>query len=553
MSAQQNASSLAKKLRNKKKRDKRKIRKLNSSLSKLPPRARTQNLRVLKPTMQQARSKSFRSGGSSNMPSLPSYQGDLKLMMSTSKDPYCMSLVYPKGFMTRVPDSYPRCTALVRSIQVFDLSVDFYNSTDTGRFAAAFQPIVGDLSMLNHGQNIIVDGIGAGWPGDVPNFILNAVGNANPLIDQFFDLLTQGELGSFSLGQSAAPDNTLFGPLPSVFGAPGTGIDYVYSELNPTTSSFTGLEPGVYVIAVSLVYNPAIAPGQITTYTITPPVAANLIDYYDKTTPAAAPVAQASFLVWNVMATTDSFNIINNSLQLGNVDNGIVIARTYSGAVDATLDAGLVDMIRPVAMSVLATSLMTEITAGGSIATVLMPGDCIDKNFLINSASGSQQAFTNWEALAKAPQSYNGKFADGTYCWWSPSSDGDKQFYSVKDMNDRDYPTIFVAGQVNYPQATIGTPLVAIRLEVVRVFEIQTTSLFLESECQYSSQAVFDYENGCLKDVPHCSANSDHLGWIRRLRDKIMSAAGTVSNFYSKNKAIIDPLASFAGSALLAL
>jgi len=470
-------------------------------------------------------------------------------LRSDTSDPYCMCLISPKTTMCRIPDSFTKCSALVRSVQSFDITANFDGSQNAGRYSATFQPIIGDVSELSHWQNLIVGN--EAWPADftLETNWTNTISGQDPALDQFFPNLVLPSLGQVMLAGSGGTG--IYGPNPATVEA-GT-FSLPYQTSTATNIDTFVLDPGLYSIASNITYPGTIITSNYTRFNVDDVTKATLQQVQDILTPLSTPVAgQQSMWILNVTATGGGFTITNNSGVVGNNNNFLLISRMYSPDFPVDLNQGLVQQIRPVAMSVLCTNILSDFNAGGNVSIAYLPGETLTKNVLTLNAPFNLTCFENFENINRVTGNYNGNHKNGAYAWWAPTDQDDMNFYSINDSNDHDYPIIVVSGQVAAFSGSSGITPVA-RVEVVRVFEVMTNSLFLESECHTGSQGAIDKVNNCLNASPHCMANNDHLAWIRKVRDSIMRLMSRGADFYSQNSGWIDPSLRAAGSALLAL
>lgn len=159
---------------------------------------------------------------------------------------YVATIFNPKASMGRIPDSFPRPTALVRSIASFDLSVNLDATANSGRFAVAVQPTLGNLSGPQAYKLALVD-TSSGWPTDftVPESFVGIINGRDVRLDQFYQTLTQPPLGCVFIEQgTGATSGIPFGSDPIT--ASGYGLSYSYAN---ATGIFT-LPIGIYTLSV---------------------------------------------------------------------------------------------------------------------------------------------------------------------------------------------------------------------------------------------------------------------------------------------------------------
>lgn len=460
---------------------------------------------------------------------------------------YLACLVAPQAVMSRIPDSFARPTALVRSKQIINVPVNFSAglAADYGRFAFCVNPSIGSLSGISKAKVAMIDSSN-GWPQGnaltVPSY-LTVVGGNDIRIDPFYTDMTQGEMGLVvwqASGASAVACTAIlpFGTAP--IQTAGYNLPVTYATNFGTTSIF---------------YPP---PGQ---YVYTFLMGATAVGTCDQT-PNVAPVGGATVTFFasqqafdNSESATSGYLFIpaivggtqaGISIQVSAVTNAIqnsqfILTRTFtdSSSVPSSPDHGITSQLRPVACSVLTTYTGPTLINGGMIAGAMLTGGASHPYFFdSNNPAGNCR---NWENLSFLKGAYNGRLSEGSYVWWSPESLDDYQMKLPSAANSTDYPSIVVAGQF-LPGATPAGNTVA-RVEITTVYEILTESLFLESQYQAGSQEVMDRTMELLAGQQHAMANATHMDWIK----KLLGGVTKVAKFAVKNK---DPLLSLGGDLL---
>jgi hypothetical protein len=251
-------------------------------------------------------------------------------------------------------------------------------------------------------------------------------------------------------------------------------------------------------------------------------------------------------LINGIVNVTANNQLLTISLA-GNGGGGtglFAISPVRAAGVAPNLDYGSCKQLRPVAMSCLASYMGPMLTNGGNIAAAYVPGDTCATNFFTNNALADQGNFTAWENLSLIPGAYNGPIKDGSYTWWSPEDVTDLDFMSPTNSLNKQYPCIIVSGQYQ-PGAGAGSQL-CIRLEVVTVYEMVTTSQLWESDVLVGTQAHMDQVNLMLASQPHAMPNATHMEWIR----KIGRGIGNALRFVNNNKGWIVPAVTTIASLI---
>lgn len=118
---------------------------------------------------------------------------------------YALGMVDPIHYPTRAPDADSNQTALFRSYEVFEIPVRTGpDITDSGAFAIAIQPKVGNTDSVNHFKvaiadpNLISDNPQAtDWSS--PNSYMSRIGSLDPRMVNEVDTLALNESGFFNL------------------------------------------------------------------------------------------------------------------------------------------------------------------------------------------------------------------------------------------------------------------------------------------------------------------------------------------------------------------
>lgn len=469
-----------------------------------------------------------------------------QFLSDNSQDPmiydYLASLISPKKAMCRVPDSFARPTALVRSIATYDINTPMDTSINSGRFSVAVSPILGspNANAPSSWKIAQVGPVSGAWPSDftVPAAFVQIVGGNDIRVDPFYGLLTQQPPALLTLLASVPASTNPFGSGATV-GPNSYGLGFTLDlTQNPARLQ---LPIGQYLVVAQVNG----ANGPITTVAFVP---GNL---------AVAPAG-----VYNVPTNSSAvyyFNVQNPgeylSFALGTAlatSFSVSIATVQTAFGGSANDFGAVTQIRPVAMSVLASYIGTTLQDGGNIAASYVPGSTLNSNYFVQAGNLGQNTngcFEYWEQLSKQPSAYNGPLRDGAYVWWSPEDYEDIQMFkpSLSATMHR-YPAIIVSGQFNNGLTTGIVP--CIRLEVVTTYEFTTNSLLFETQSYLGSQAKMDAANAALFGQPHSMPNAIHLKWISDLAKKIASGVGSGLRYVTKNKDTLLPILGSLGALL---
>jgi len=484
-------------------------------------------------------------------PNLPRWgKGEFQpTIAERNENPYCMCLINPKISMCRVPDSFKKCTALVRSVQVFNLQCNFNASADSGRFAALFQPIIGDEIQLSHAQNLIVSGANQ-FPTDftqVASYQTTQQG-ISQLTDQFFADLILPPMGIITW-EGPGGGSGLIGPNPVL------QADATYSLAASTSTTGTAdyffLPVGTYFCTIGVSYGgTGVANTNFYTAVALNTATVTLVTDQNGESTAGIFYGQTSTYIVTVGGPRSGLQLNNNSGTTGIADNSITFVTAYVPGYNTVLTTGNVSTIRPVAMSVLSSSILSILEEGGTVNCGVVPGNTIDDKWLVQSFPNDLNCIAKNENLGKLVGVYNGVEKKGCYAWWAPVDDGDITLFDVNTHNDHDYSAIVIAGKCPTPANVTGAVDI-MRVEVVRVFEFETNSLLYESDRSVGSQAAIDQVFQCLQNQPQSMANGDHLAFIKKMAQYVMTMAKRGMGFYGENKNWINPMAASLGSLLL--
>jgi hypothetical protein len=464
---------------------------------------------------------------------------------------YLATLMFPKLHASRVPDSFARPTALVRSIASFSLPVFFDPaSLDAGRFSMALQPWIGSTVTPNQYKFGIANTEAGNWSGldwTSPLSYINNVEGSDPRVDPFFTNLTQPNLGDYSLTNLAGGVSPI--PFPMAASAPWE---------NGSTSWFHFDTPGIKMQFTNTLGNEwLIGPGQynvqffastadtitLTTFSV---VSANTGDaqkdavagsqspdgkrtlYYTKLT-----VHNTVRMRLTVTTTTPGAALTNATISISPV---YFSAATQGGSAPIAVNVnsvpsgnhGVIQQYRTVGMSILVTYTGPLLTNGGTIAGCYVPGTALQENFYSNSPLSSVGGLQNWENLAKVPGSFSGQLKDGIYGWWSPE---DVEGYIMKSPDSAllgHPPSLVVSGQYAPGNISVPQTVYIARVEVNTIYEFMTeTTLWPAKQLAGSTQYV-DMAQMLLADQAHFMPNAEHMSWFKDFWGGVKEGVGYV-------------------------
>lgn len=464
-----------------------------------------------------------------------------------------------------MPDELTQPTNTYRSVREFDLKVNSDGTDNSGRFSFAVQPIFGSHQTPNQFQCGIVDTTN-GWPLNFADGASYETTNANgdPRVDPSAQYFTTGTCGQFFDPQTSAAytfqqagnyDGSVFRPTgnPEV-----NSLGVVQSQ---TAKTYTFEANGTYDLsnayALSLpvgvfdVHPVLINQGVFNISTSTNTAVGILmlsiddkgnIDGVFRNTPSTSDIL-TGYLADNIYRTSDwagriyapeqsvmiddNFNLFNDGkhtyvfgvgsanisppLLTTQLRAGLLITATCDKRLGELSDSGLIIKMRPIALSVLVTCTLPDISAGGNIVALSAPSGDI-KNYYYQTAP-SRGPYQNWEVLARTNKGnmlYDDNLKKGCYVWTQPWDKNDTLMRTPTECNAYDYQGVVVSGQLS--QATDLNGIVNIgRVRIVIIYEYITDSRIFNPIIHPGSTNDLDFVLGYLGVLDHAMENNDHL------------------------------------------
>lgn len=463
---------------------------------------------------------------------------------------YLHCLVRPDECASRIPDSFSGDTALVSSVTVIKTPVFFSNmGTDAGRFSVLIQPTIGSLDKPSQYKVAQVKTVGTApnyvWPTDLTNSAnFTDLDNGMDIrLDRFYSLMTQPTLAYRTENGDSVTSSGLcpFGVNTTI--ESGYGLDLGYDSSAGGESTFSP-PPGLYYTTMHFAGSGG---GNIAPITVVGYGGVVVTNEYVNATgtimgtwsgtilvPATATISAGAFF----QVTTGNIGILNEA--------SITMTRTFSDTPGLPTNQGLVDKLRPVGMSVLATYTGPTLLDGGNIASCFLPAGASDSQFFTSNPTGTTGSLANWENIAGLKGGTTFPITKGIYSWWSPTSLSDYDMHTVSESTTHSYPNIVVSGQ-SVPGNTAPVDGASyIRIIVTTVYEVTTDSTFLPSRHQKGSQAEMDRVLNHLVGVPHVMENPTHVSFGQ----KILNAFKSAGNWVWQNRAPIGTAIGALGSLL---
>lgn len=502
---------------------------------------------------QQVRSQRIRSitNVSANMPR--NEQSSLREIVDTeterSAQDYLHCLVRPDECSARIPDSFSGDTALVSSVQVLKVPVYFTGmGADSGRFSCLVQPTLGSLSKPSDYKVALVQPTLSGgnysWPTDLTlasNFVKQDNQGKDIRLDPYYQQLTQPPscFALYYTGTSPTNTNCPFGP-GSLSDGGGYGLNVRYDSGGGTYSRFHP-PPGYYVCLVEM---QDVADGTLNTIALTGVNGAVVNTLND----AQATDGSLSYIQFSLLipegVTNPYVSVTSSGWTTPISGSRISFARTFDDIADIPMNLGLVNKIRPVAMSVLTTYTGPTLLDGGNISTCFLPGGVSDSQFFTSNQTTTSGSLSSWEAVASVKGGLTHPIIKGSYAWYSPTSTSDYDMKTPSEALTHTYPTVVVSGQCVPGNTLPPDGSTYVRIVITSVYEIMTDSLLIPSRHQKGSQAEMDRVLNHLVGVPHVLENPDHVSFGRRILDSFRSAG----HWIWKNRKTIGSAVGILGS-----
>lgn len=452
-----------------------------------------------------------------------------------------------------------RGTATATSRRVVDVVANFDATADSGRFAACIQASLGSVAAPNQYKVAMVDS-STGWPlqeelSDPDSFVAFAgVGGSNDIrLDPNYWDMTNGAPGHF-IRLTNAPGAENYGPAgPDLATNPSSTPSYnlAVDQTQPVPgTSRIFLPSGVFVIEILTVLNSA-------TFTTLPTITPNNVDLSIEVNTLAVDTTSSywTFLAYaSVDLELDGQSYIDFEFRPGDGwDAGTCLETVTPCACDLTgttlplpdqPDSGMIQQIRPIAMSVLYSSTLAPIVDGGEVCISWVPGNTCQSLFFATNPTNSPGPLALYENLGQIDGASLVPHRDGGYAYWTPQNMDDWRFRKASEMEDYEYPCIILSGRV-VANGLTGVNTIG-RMIIYSSYEILTAKNYLPQEIVCGSQDLIDAMFEYLRREPRAMANDEHLNWLQRLFQNLKIGTQAISAFYSKNKSWLTPAAQAA-------
>jgi len=487
--------------------------------------------------------------------SLPSTMSDLQA--------YIGCIASPESCMSRVPTRNSKYTMLYRSQMSFPITYNSAWGSDLGRFSVLAKPFLGQAGGKTQTGNFVrrwkvnlADGTLASWNAGgswtQPASYVSSTSGKDLQVDKFTPFMTQQDAlyGLISSGAAGWTKTAPLGTNPDVDGA-NYNFNWMYSVQAGGVGGFF-LSPGNYAISTNLNGGTGLT-GDTLTFYLPPGVggglATNLADY-EVEMEAGAISADGTFLHsdWVVSVYNPvwvSWQGQGTTIPVTRGSAWMTVTTQYNNDLRNTLNGGAIDSVRPVAMSLLVTSVVPGLIDGGIIVGKRLNKNQCTKDFFADITNAEVGNLQNHEALADTGNIYTGKFKDGCRVIWAPEDESDMAFYTPDEMMRHDYPCLLISGQFIPGATTVSSGIIA-RAILVSIYECDTGyTVFISEMCSGNDILISEAFN-IINGMPSATMNGNHWQAVKDVMARAFTGAKAIGRWAWMNKDVLIPVAKSA-------
>jgi hypothetical protein len=461
-------------------------------------------------------------------------------------------LTGPKYNKARIPDAFggQAGTCLFSSTVISEQAVTIDTSnTQTGRGAILVQPILGDITKASRykiAQTLPnTNFLTANWYDSTPYAQL--YGDQDLRLDAFYPNMTSPNPG-FAMWTRDATNSTGLTPFGNGGGVP-SNFSYLYRMIPAGIVvgqyNWYQLPLGVFYVSI------AVGGTGISSIDIVPdPVRGSdvSVTYNGAAIGATDQTLRSSGAFITVNGSLGQINITTNGSSVTMAT--LTISPAFANGVPLAPNSGVITTLRPTGMSVWGSYINSTFFNAGQVSIALVPPDSCKKAFFQNVVSTWPGQLQFYEKLGELQGSYTGRLDDGVYCWWSPMSRQDTNFYTPEQMNSRDYPCIIAAFQFQ-PNGIVadGQTLQVFKWEITTVYEFQTMTILWQSEVLLGNEVLLDSVLQLVGQAQHAGANGSHLEFIKGMAERAWNLTKRLGVFAWENR---EPFFQIGKAALTA-
>lgn len=479
-------------------------------------------------------------------------------------DRYLQCLADNEHVKCRVPDAAPRKTFVFNSVSSLQIPIIMNTAGSEGRFAAAFMPQMGDDSQPTNYQAAIANVPTEQWNDtdwSAAASYLAEINGRDPRIDINSGFLTAATPVTFNqtasvtnpaLSQNTAGVANFLSPTAATQADVNSTGNWIFSSRDntvvvpagtwilATTAGFTAATAGTYQLNSN-------SEGVTAFNTLNTSPLVDVINVR-RTTSTVAAAGSGTLTLIEELSSPSSFSY-TPMITVGGAPAGAASLTTINSQTTITpasaegfsipSNNGVIQLIRPVAQTVLFTYMGPSLTDGGRISANYVTKETMVDNFFTQNA-GNQGNYQNVENLACSDGAWDGPLKDGAYVWWSPFDPSDWEFQTISSMNANQWPGLVVSGTFTPTgtAAVTGTVTAAVRCRLITTFEATTTSTAFDTQVVSGSQNEMDCAFKALGQQPHAMPNGKHKSWI----SSVLGAASKYGPSLAKTAMTLAPL-----------
>lgn len=446
---------------------------------------------------------------------------------------YAQCLVEPCKYATRVPEAAPVASSLVKTRRVFNVPMTLNEAQNSYIFAGCFRPKFGRTGQQHTYQAAFVDFTN----GDNPNLAIHSnwrhvIGGTDVALDPNMGILVNQAAFSAIYGITRPimpPDPAP--PLADVvllrqnghnMSTNSNSVEIRNNALNSRSAVYVPAGNWTFTIQTLLEVDVLVTDPIVVN--IVSPTGSRSISAFPESPDAPNPGAPRQYYAsYSVTIKPDEYITFTSNetaeTKFQNV-NFTINSASFPGINDSP-DYGIVEAVRPVAMSVLATCTTSQIAAGGMTAIMLSPENFDDKIY-------SEKAI--WKTVAgltsyREENSAANPFLQGSYCWWKPVTSSVTQWTTPSESLNIETPAILLAG--NCP-AILGGGIPSMTITLECVFEISHGSQLLERDRNASDSVTRERALNAVAGVVCATENPGHHGLIKDVGSLLGGWAGSL-------------------------
>lgn len=210
-----------------------------------------------------------------------------------------------------------------------------------------------------------------------------------------------------------------------------------------------------------------------------------------------------------------------------------ITSSTLSDAFPSS--SGVINKIRPVAMSALFKCILSDLTNGGAVISAVLNGQDTSQNFLSDDGY-NRSSFEQLSTLALPASLQMQKLQDGAYMFWRPDNLNDTLLRPLAEHNMYNFPNFIISGNAsNIPDS----PTVVAEIEIIRLFEYTTNVTLIPTERYVGLDSFAQATWAELSSYPLVMENPEHEKLLPKL---IKQGAKGIAGMMGIPASLVDSL-----------